>query len=120
VLLVDDEDVVRKMAGSALAQLGYGVIEAGNGVEALDRFRDHHAEIDVVVLDLTMPLMSGEETLRRLRAIDPNVAVILSSGFNESDATRHFESGKLAGFLQKPYTLTRLGEQVRAALNGQR
>jgi len=118
VLLIDDEDVVRKMAGLALAQLGYSVIEAGNGVEALDRFRDHSAEIDVVVLDLTMPLMSGEETLRRLRAIDPNVAVILSSGFNESEATRHFDSGKLAGFLQKPYTLTRLGEQVRAALNG--
>ena len=120
VLLVDDEEVVRRMAHAALEQLGYNVIEAENGVEAVDRYREHRTEIDAVVLDLTMPLMSGEETLRRLRDIDPDVVVILSSGFNQSEATRHFEDGRLAAFLQKPYTLTRLGEQVSAALSGKR
>jgi PAS domain S-box-containing protein len=116
VMVVDDEDIVRQIAGAALEQLGFEVIEARNGVEAVDLFRSCGAGVDLVILDLTMPLMTGEETLRRLRAIDPNVRVILSSGFNESDATRHFQGRGLAGFLQKPYTLTRLSERVQAAL----
>ncbi len=91
-------------------------IEARNGVEAIELFQKRRHEIDLVILDLTMPLMTGEETLRRLRAIDPSVAVILASGFSESDATRHFEGRSLAGFLQKPFTLTRLSERVHAAL----
>jgi signal transduction histidine kinase/CheY-like chemotaxis protein len=116
VLVVDDEEVVRVMARAALEQLGFGVIEASNGREALERFAERRGDIDLVILDLTMPLMSGEETLRKLRALDPEVMVILSSGFNESDATRHFKGDRLAGFLQKPYTLTRLNERVTAAL----
>ena len=116
VLLVDDEEMVRRIANAALDQLGYRVIEASNGVEAVDLFRRRRYDIDLVILDLTMPLMTGEETLRKLRAIDPDVTVILSSGFNETDATRHFEGRGLAGFLQKPYTLTRLSERLQAAL----
>jgi PAS domain S-box-containing protein len=116
VLLVDDEEIVRRIANAALDQLGFQVIEATNGVEAIDVFKQRRAEIDLVILDLTMPLMTGEETLRKLKAIDPEVTVILSSGFTESDATRHFEGRGLAGFLQKPYTLTRLSERVQAAL----
>ncbi len=116
ILLVDDEEIVRRIGVAALEQLGFRVIEAHNGVEAIDLFRERGNEVDLVILDLTMPLMTGEETLRRLRAIDPNVTVILSSGFNESEATQHFEGEGLAGFLQKPYTLTSLGARVQEAL----
>jgi PAS domain S-box-containing protein len=115
VLLVDDEEIVRRIARAGLEQLGYHVIEAENGVEAVGLFRQNQADISLVLLDLTMPVMSGEETLRKLTAIDPNVRVILSSGFNEADATKHFDGRGLAGFLQKPYTLTRLSEKLRAA-----
>jgi DNA-binding NtrC family response regulator len=116
VLVIDDEEIVRRIARAALDQMGYEVIEAENGVQAVELFRTRHAEVSVVILDLTMPVMSGEETLRKLRAIDPQVKVILSSGFNEADATKHFAGKNLAGFLQKPYTLTRLNERLQAAL----
>lgn len=116
VLVVDDEEIVRRIARAALDQMGYQVIEAENGVQAVELFRIRHDEVSVVILDLTMPVMSGEETLRKLRAIDPQVKVILSSGFNEADATKHFAGKNLAGFLQKPYTLTRLSERLQAAL----
>jgi PAS domain S-box-containing protein len=117
VLLIDDEPLVRRIARAALDQLGYRVVEAENGVQAVELFSSLHREVSIVILDLTMPVMSGEETLRKLRAIDPSVRVILSSGFSEADAIRHFEGRNLAGFLQKPYTLTRLSERLRAALS---
>jgi CheY-like chemotaxis protein len=104
------------MARTALQRLGYRVIEAVDGADALERWREHRSEIDLVILDLTMPVMSGEETLRRLRAAAPSLPVILSSGFNEREATRRIEEGNLAGFLQKPYSLKRLDECLQSAL----
>jgi two-component system cell cycle sensor histidine kinase/response regulator CckA len=116
VLIVDDEDLVRRMARSALEQLGYSVVDAGDGAQALDAFRAHRADIDLVILDLTMPTMSGQETLGAIRTINPHVPIILSSGFTETEATRHFEGKGLAGFLQKPYTISQLSERVRSVL----
>ncbi len=112
VLIVDDEVYLRKAARSILEHFGFSVIEASNGEEALERYQEAPGAIAAVLLDMTMPGLSGEETFRRLRQVNPEVTVILSSGYNEIEATRRFTSKGLAGFLQKPYTAGQLGECV--------
>ncbi|HVW87378.1 MAG TPA: response regulator [Bryobacteraceae bacterium] len=116
VLIIDDEPSVRSTATAALEYHGYRVLNAESGARGVDIFEERSADISVVLLDLTMPSMSGEETLRLLRKIRPGVRVILSSGFNETEAMRRFADIQLAGFLQKPYTSGELIESVRAAL----
>jgi CheY-like chemotaxis protein len=118
VLIVDDEEPVRRAARNLLKFHGYGVLEAENGKRGVDIFEQDHSSIALVLLDLTMPVMSGEETLRRLREIDPRVPVILSSGFSEREALRRFGSNGLAGFIQKPYTSSKLAEKVKSAISG--
>jgi CheY-like chemotaxis protein len=117
VLVVDDEALVRRAAKQSLERYGYVVRTASGGREALD-ILEADDSIQVVVLDLTMPSMSGAETLARIRALRPTLPVVLSSGYNEVDATRRFASEPAAFFLQKPYTAARLGEKVKAALEG--
>jgi CheY-like chemotaxis protein len=117
VLVVDDEDIVRRTARHALEHYGYRVLPAANGREAIQQFAARAAEVDVVLLDLTMPGMSGEETLRELKRIRPDVKVVLSSGYNEAEATERFAGHDLAGFLQKPYAVPRLAEAIRVVLD---
>jgi len=99
-----------------LEKQGYSVITAENGKVAVDIFRRRSEEIGVVLLDVTMPVMDGEETFRELKALRPDVKVILSSGHNETEALRRFTHGGQAGFIQKPYTSTRLLEKIRSTL----
>lgn len=113
VLVVDDEAVVRKIAAASLKRYGYVTVTADNGREGVDLFRASHNELTMVLLDLTMPVMDGEEALRQIRAIDPEIPVVLSSGFKESEAVRRFDGKGLAGFIQKPYTASALAEKVR-------
>lgn len=120
ILVIDDEEVVRRAAGSALERYGYTVILAENGQEGVDLFRRLAETILLVVLDMTMPLMSGEETLHQLQSIRPGLIVILSSGFNEAEAARRFTGQQFAGFIQKPYTATQLAEQIKNALRAKR
>jgi two-component system, cell cycle sensor histidine kinase and response regulator CckA len=91
-----------------------------DGASALGMFREHPGEISLVLLDLTMPVMSGEETLAELIAIRPDVCVLLSSGFSEMEALRRFAGKSLAGFIQKPYTAVQLAERVKAILESSR
>jgi len=116
VLVVDDEDIVRTTAKLTLERFGYRVMAVENGKVAVELFRKSANEIQVVLLDLTMPLMGGETTLDHLRAIRPDIRVILSSGFDETEATRRFQGKGLVGFIQKPYAASQLVEMVRAAL----
>jgi CheY-like chemotaxis protein len=116
ILVVDDEDTVRSMAGSMLRRMGFSVLFASTGLEAVDVFRSRAEEIRLVVLDLTMPQMDGEAAFRELRRIRPNVRVILSSGYNEQDVTNRFAGKGLAGFIQKPYRLDELQTIVRRVL----
>ena len=90
---------------------------AENGKAGVEMFREHNRVVSVVVLDLQMPIMGGEEALVLLKQINPAVPVILSSGFDESDAARRFSKLKPARFLQKPYTTERLVEAVAETLN---
>ena len=99
--------------------MGFDVLSARDGAEALDLYREHADEIVCVLLDLTMPLMDGEEAFREIRRVDPEVIVILSSGYNEQDATRRFDGKGLAGFIQKPFTISSLKRKVMQVLQRQ-
>jgi CheY-like chemotaxis protein len=116
VLVVDDEDIVRRTARSVLEQSGFSVVCAENGRMATDIVRRSGDRIDVVLLDLAMPVMDGEATFRALQAVRPGIRVVLSSGYQEAEALRRFSRKDLAGFIQKPYTNKRLVEIVKCAL----
>jgi PAS domain S-box-containing protein len=117
ILVIDDEEVVRGTARATLERLGYTVILAENGPRGIQRFRQSRARISLVLLDLTMPEMPGEEVLEKLKAIRPDIPVILSSGFSEREVTRRLSGKGSARFLQKPYTASQLAQQVRSALD---
>ena len=118
VLLVDDEPAVRRLGSRMLESLGFSIVTARDGVEAIDLLRGHRDRITCVILDLTMPQMDGKETFRELRAIRPEVPVVLSSGYAEQDATQDFVGRGLAGFIQKPYELDTLRAVLRRAIGG--
>jgi CheY-like chemotaxis protein len=113
VLLVDDEESVRQIGSALLKKLGYTSITANDGREALAIFKEN-PDIAFVILDLTMPHMDGEECFRELRQLQPDVKVIISSGYNEQEVTQKFVGRGLAGFIQKPYKLSVLKETIRA------
>jgi|GEM_PF-1029898 len=112
VLLVDDEEPVRLIGSEMLRELGFRVVTAVDGEEALELYRQHRGEIVLVLMDLNMPRLSGEEAFRELRRIDPEVRVVLSSGFTEQEVTKKFQGQGLAGFVQKPYTLAILRDTL--------
>jgi CheY-like chemotaxis protein len=118
ILVVDDEEIVRQTARHALERYGYHVMVAGDGAQAVEVYGRQTGTVALVLLDLTMPVMSGEEALRRLRQIDPGVRVLLTSGYNEVEAVQRFAGKGLAGFIQKPYTSAALAEKVKAVLAG--
>ncbi len=116
VLLVDDEETIRTVGASMLSLLGFRVLVAGDGCDAVELYREKGAEIDCVLLDLTMPRMDGEQTFRELRGIDPGIRVVMCSGYSSQDIAARFESGDLAGFIQKPYKLDDLERAIQDAL----
>jgi PAS domain S-box-containing protein len=117
ILVVDDEAIVHKTARITLEKLGYAVLVAENGVEALQIFERQQDRIALIVLDMTMPIMSGEETLSRLRSIREKVKIVASSGYNEQEFLEKF-GNRVDGFLQKPYTALQVAEVVSHALAG--
>jgi len=116
ILLVDDEEAVRKVAKRMIERVGYKVLVAADGNQAIDLFRRHSEEISCVLLDLTMPRTSGEATFEQLRLIRGDVRVILSSGYNEEEVTGRFAGKGLSGFIQKPYRSATLHAKLREAL----
>ena len=108
VLLIDDEESVRTIAKRMLERIGFSVLVASDGKEGIEQYTAQHSEIVCVLLDLTMPQMDGEECYRELRAINPNVRVVISSGYNQQEVTQRFIGKGLAGFIQKPYQLAEL------------
>ncbi len=116
MLLVDDDPYVRDVGSQMLERLGYRVVTAADGREAVEIFQAQGSDIDCVILDLTMPEMGGEEAFRELRRVRSDVRVILSSGYNEQDVTQRFVGKGLAGFVQKPYTVAKLRESLDRVL----
>jgi len=117
VLVVDDEESIRAMAMGILGHIGFRALQAEDGLEALKLLRRHSPEISLVIMDLTMPHLDGEETYRALRQEGFTTPVILSSGFNEMEAVNRFMGKGLAGFLQKPYRAADLVKLVRSVLD---
>ena len=116
VLVVDDEETVRAVSARMLEALGYTVELASDGRVAMEKFRSDPDRYRLILLDLTMPHMDGEETFRQMRQIKPGVRVVLMSGFNEHDAISRFTGKGLAGFVQKPFNVDTLAQAVRTVL----
>ena len=113
VLFVDDEETCRAVGRQILERAGHRVLVACDGSEAVAYYKSRQ-DIDLVVLDLTMPKMDGAETLSALRRIDPDVRVVLTSGYGQQDVTAAFAGKRLNGFVQKPWT----GSELLAAVTG--
>lgn len=116
ILVVDDEEGVLRVARILIEGLGFTVLTAVDGREALDVYRAHMNEIVCVVLDLTMPKMDGDETFRRMRGVKPDVKVLLCSGYDEQQAVQKFAGSGLAGFVQKPYLTETLARKLHEIL----
>ena len=116
VLLADDEDAVRNVAKLLLERLGFTVLVAKDGQEAVGLFRQRRREIRCVILDLSMPLMDGVQALREIRKVEPNARVIVSSGDDEKQVRSRFSELGLAAVLQKPFTVAKLSDSLRKTL----
>lgn len=113
ILVVDDEEAVSMVACRLLESFGFQIRRAADGIEGVDVFRSHAAEIDVVLLDFIMPRMNGEEAFNEIKRMRKDVPVLLMSGYSEQDATERFADKGLSGFIQKPFKSEELREKMR-------
>ena len=116
-MLVEDEDMVALISDQMLTRLGHKVFVARSGPDALSIFQEHCEEIDLVILDMIMPGMSGAETFERLKAIDPAVNVLLSSGYTLNGPAEDILRRGCRGFIQKPFTIEQLDRKIRELLS---
>lgn len=116
ILVVDDEETVRALVSRTLTKAGYSVLLAADGIEALEVFQKQEEMIHLVLLDLTMPRLSGEETFAEIKRLHPAVPIMLSSGYNEQDISARFSGKDLAGFIQKPYRIHHLLQKIQTVL----
>jgi CheY-like chemotaxis protein len=115
-LVVDDEKSVLRICSKMVSLFGFAVITASDGFDAVAKFRDHADEISFVLLDLTMPRMDGITAMNELFAINPEVKVILASGFNEEELSDRVTDHPPAGFIRKPYIMAELEAEIRRVL----
>ena len=107
ILLIDDEEIIRITSGEIMAELGFDVITAGSGSEALDIYKKRYRDISLVILDLTLPDRPGIEIFHELVNIDPDAKVMLTSGFTQESLDRDN-----VVFIQKPYTISDLNNKL--------
>jgi CheY-like chemotaxis protein len=120
ILFVEDEAEIAQLASEMLADEGYRVIMARDGFEAMRIYQQISEQIGLVILDFFLPVMNGDAVFDELRALNPNVAVVLSSGFDEPTKLGNMLAQGLRGFVPKPYTREKLLEQVRSTLDAPR
>lgn len=116
ILLVDDEEMVVDIGKEILEKLGYTVIPASGGSEAIEKIRQHKHRIDLVILDMIMPDMSGSETFDNLKTIDPDIRVLLSSGYSIDGQASEILNRGCNGFVQKPFNLKQISSKIREIL----
>ena len=117
ILLIDDEDMVIKISEMMLKRLGYRVLKAHSGYEGLKLFEENKSKIDLIISDLEMPKMNGKEVMDKLREIDPQIKVMLSSGaLTEADEKNVVNKG-FNGFIKKPYNMNTLCEKMTEIIN---
>ncbi len=118
LLLVDDEPTARAVARELAESMGFQVLEAADGLEAVALFELRHSEIAAVLMDLTMPHMDGRQAFLRMHQADPEIPVVLTSGYSEQDVLVDFLGKGLAGFLPKPYQSSQFLSVLRRAVEG--
>ncbi len=116
ILLVDDEETILSVGKQMLERIGFDVLTASDGNEAVKLFRENPSKITLVILDLIMPHLDGEETFRELRRIRKDVLVVMCSGYNEQEVTQRFAGKSIAGFIHKPYVYKELVARVKKVL----
>jgi len=117
ILVVDDEEILRHLMKDILENLGYGVMLASDGQEAVDLYREHQAKIDMVIVDMMMPRMGGKETFQELKRINPEVKALLASGYAKNTAAQGILDLGVKDFLHKPFSLEEISNKVRKALD---
>jgi len=118
ILLVDDEPLVRASAKRILGLLGFSVVMAKDGREALARYRQHKDRIVLVLLDLIMPEMDGGEALTELKKLDPDLRVVISSGYTREEPVNKLLDRGATAFVEKPYTVDQLAKTLEQVLEG--
>jgi CheY-like chemotaxis protein len=119
ILFVDDEERVLSVGTKILQRLGFDVLEARNGREALELYTKNKHLIDMVLLDMIMPEMSGEAVFNKMREIDPTVKILLSSGYSLDDSGTKILNRGCGGFIQKPFTLNELSAKMADILKNE-
>ncbi len=118
ILIVDDQETVWDFLIEALQELGYTVLLAENGLDAVSICSESPAgSIDLVLLDMIMPKMGGHDTFYRLKAIDPKIKVLLSSGFVDEQAVSDLLANGASGFLEKPHRIKTMAQEIRRILD---
>jgi CheY-like chemotaxis protein len=115
VMVIDDEEIVLRTTSAALRSRGYDVLTAPGGKKALDLLLKG-SEVSLVILDLTMPVLTGEQLIPMIQNARPEISIILSSGYSEVEIQRRFTSSGIAGVLQKPYTIGDLMSKIEGVL----
>lgn len=116
VLLIDDEEMVLEVGKAILQRLGYNVIPAMSGEEAIEQFGLHQDKVACAVLDLTMPGMDGKTTFTRLRELKPELPVVIASGLSVGQVADQFDSQPQISIIQKPYQVADLAEKIKGLL----
>jgi len=116
ILLVDDEEIIRKTGSHILNEMGYEVLTAENGLEAVKIFNDGHNNIDLIITDMIMPIMNGREAFYKFKEIDASCKVIISSGFTRDENLDELKQSGLSGFIKKPFKSAELGQLIRKIL----
>ncbi|MCF6334706.1 MAG: response regulator [Spirochaetales bacterium] len=110
ILLVDDEEIIRTTVTEMLTELGYDVLLAKNGEEAVTIFQEEYSKIDLIIIDMIMPEMNGSETFYRMKAIDPNCRVVIASGYTGEENIDKLMADGLSGFINKPFPIDTLSQ----------
>jgi PAS domain S-box-containing protein len=117
ILLVDDEEMILEVGKELLEHLGYEVLTAGGGVSAIEQYRTHGKQIDLVILDMVMPELCGGKTFDKLRIINDRVRVLLSSGYSMNDQAQSILNRGCNGFIKKPFNAKELSQKLREVLD---
>ncbi|TET67874.1 MAG: PAS domain-containing sensor histidine kinase, partial [Candidatus Zixiibacteriota bacterium] len=117
ILAVDDEEIIRSLLEETLQKLGYKVILANDGEEAVQIYEERKDEIDAVIIDMIMPHLGGGETFREIRRRNPDVRVLLASGYSQDGAAQRILDEGVRGFIQKPFELVELSQKLRQVLD---
>jgi CheY-like chemotaxis protein len=118
VLVVDDEVGIRSLLQHALEDLGYTVLTAEHGAQALELFERSSDEIILALIDVVMPVLDGPETAQRIRQLDPEVPILITSGIADDDALRRFGDVRISGFVPKPFAPEQLAQAIAVARQG--